>query len=66
MSSMPVFTKPWSPAQNEYRQKFGHACKRAKSMAKDPAIQEQYRKQVHTGQTIYNLVLRDVLRGKLA
>jgi len=59
---MPVFTKPWSSGQKEYRKRFRKAAKQAAFQAKDPEVQAKYAGKLRPGITIYNLVLQDVLK----
>ena len=66
ISKIPVFTKPWSEKQNEHRLKFRLACKKAKALAARPEIRELYSERIRADQSIYNLVLRDVMKGVFA
>jgi len=66
ISKIPVFTKPWSEKQNEHRLKFRLACNKAKALAARPEIRELYSERIREDQTIYNLVLRDVMKGVFA
>jgi len=66
ISKVPVFTKPWSEKQLEHRHRFSQACKKAKALASLPEIRELYSKGIRDDQTVYNLVLRDVLKGLFA
>jgi len=63
ISKMPVFTKPWSSGQKEYREKFRKTAKQASRLARDPAVQAMYASRIKPGITVYNLVLQDVLKG---
>ena len=60
---MPVFTKPWSSSQKEYREKFRKTARQASRLAKDPAVQAMYAGKLRPGITVYNLVLQDMLKG---
>ncbi|MEI8005082.1 MAG: hypothetical protein WCI48_02675 [Bacteroidota bacterium] len=66
MSKIPVFTKPWSEKQNEHRLRFSQACKKAKALASRPEIRELYTEKLRPDQSVYNLVLREVMNGVFA
>jgi hypothetical protein len=64
ISKMPEFTKPWSAAQTEYRKRFKKAAKRASRLAMDPDVRSKYIRKLNPSLTVYNLILRDILKGK--
>ncbi len=65
IAKIPHFTKPWTELQKAHRRKFAAACKKARYLLADPVIRKKYQKKIRDDQTVYNLVLKDVLGGKL-
>ncbi|MEI7663540.1 MAG: hypothetical protein WCK34_15130, partial [Bacteroidota bacterium] len=64
ISKPPDFSKTkWSEKQKEHRDRFKSACKRARFISADPVRRARYEKKRKPGQTIFNVVLKELLAG---
>ena len=71
VNGKPILSKPpdfsnvvWSEKQIAYRKRFKMICAQAKAIAADPVLRIEYEKIRKPGQTVYNVVLKDLMQKK--
>jgi len=63
ISSKPDFSRvKWSKKQKDHRERFAGAARKARKMAADPATRKKYQKKLKPGQTVYNVILKELFR----
>jgi hypothetical protein len=63
VSASPDFSGvTWSKDQKDHRARFREAAKQAKALAADPEIRKKYEEKLKPGYTVYNLILKELLK----
>jgi hypothetical protein len=63
VSVRPDFSKvKWSEKQKAHRKKFRNAARKAKELAMNPGIRKNHEKKLKPGMTVYNVILKELMR----
>ena len=63
VSVRPDFSRvKWTKKQRKHRTRFRKAAAEAKAMAKNPEIREKYKNDLKPGFTVYNLILKELMK----